>query len=264
MWRLTCLWNRWKYCAGVSYLWHRTYLQSRWKYWAKMGYLWHRTCLRRRWKYWAGVVGLATSMLTLSPSTFTSLLSHIYNKNTRNHNTGYTNCHIMCVQLDWLNSGCYSKPGHKKFRYFLSLLRGSKHCLSKKTLNLKKARLDCITLFSTRSHWDGNHLKGPNFWIRTKGRKRLRHEREREGEDLTETSNDLTFRFKNLVQDTTQYLPLRTFIVNLWDQIRLEKSMLQTRILNIEFFYLNLAVSKFSSNFFWYKHKCVINKFHFC
>lgn len=118
MWRLTCLWNRWKYCAGVSYLWHRTYLQSRWKYWAKMGYLWHRTCLwrrwkywegmsylwhrtclRRRWKYWAGVVGLATSMLTLSPSTFTSLLSHIYNKNTRNHNTGYTNCH-KCV-FNW-------------------------------------------------------------------------------------------------------------------------------------------------------------------
>lgn len=64
---------------------------------AGVSYLRHRTCLRRRWKYWAGVVGLATSMLTLSPSTFTSLLSHIYNKNTQNHHTGYTNCHIMCV-----------------------------------------------------------------------------------------------------------------------------------------------------------------------
>lgn len=35
-------------------------------------------CLLSRWKYWAGVVGLTTAMFTLSPSTPSSLLSHIW------------------------------------------------------------------------------------------------------------------------------------------------------------------------------------------
>lgn len=39
-------------------------------------------CRRSRWKYCAGVVGLTTPMLTLSPSTPSSLLSHIWGMTT--------------------------------------------------------------------------------------------------------------------------------------------------------------------------------------
>ena len=44
-------------------------------------------CLRSRWKYWAGVVGWATHMFTVSPSTPSSALSHIWEGSERKEPT---------------------------------------------------------------------------------------------------------------------------------------------------------------------------------
>ena len=44
-------------------------------------------CLRSRWKYWAGVVGWATHMFTVSPSTPSSVLSHIWEGSERKEPT---------------------------------------------------------------------------------------------------------------------------------------------------------------------------------
>ena len=59
-----------QHTQGLSYI-TKTQFERKWF-----------TCLRRRWKYWAGVVGCATWRLTLSPSTPSSRLSHIYRHNS--------------------------------------------------------------------------------------------------------------------------------------------------------------------------------------
>lgn len=53
------------------------------------GFLKFRTiCLLSRWKYCAGVVGCTTTMFTVSPSTPSSALSHIWERSERKETFG--------------------------------------------------------------------------------------------------------------------------------------------------------------------------------